>query len=221
MDTPDVDAVAQGERALRRRLHELEETQRWVHHVGDLGSGAVSTAVLDRPLAPLSRAERLSRLGRPIDPSIFAGPAFRLTARQPYQASPEAWIRASHPVLYATHSGGFIIWSTARDVGPGNDPDSLHAVFAESPVGRSLVTFRLSGVAWPGNLSHVLIASSVGPASVSIPIEDTFADHTIDLTIFPQGGQVEVFMFVFDGLRDLLFHSLDFRHAPVLDPVID
>lgn len=220
MDVPEVDAVVAGERALRRRLLELEEARRWVHHAGDLGSGALSSTVLDRPPAALSRAERLSRLGRPFDPSIFGGPSFRLTARQPYRPAPEAWLRASGVSLYATDSGGFILWSTARDAGPGNDPDSLHAVFAESPVGRSLVTFHLSGFAWPGNVGKVLVASSAGTGTISVPIDDRVADHTIDLAVFPQGGQVEVFLFVFDGLQQLQFRALDFRPAPVLDQVL-
>jgi hypothetical protein len=74
----------------RRRLHELAETQGWVHHVANLDTGQLLTFPLDRPVAPLSRAERLSRLGHFFDPSIFGGPRYKLTARTPYQASPKA-----------------------------------------------------------------------------------------------------------------------------------
>src|SRR5262245_56360695 len=81
MGTPDVNES-------RRQPYELEETHRWAHHVADLNSGQVLTFLLERPITPLSRAERLSRLGRVIDPSIFRGPSYTLTPRTPYQASP-------------------------------------------------------------------------------------------------------------------------------------
>jgi hypothetical protein len=43
--------------------------------VADAASGRIVTTVLDRPPTPLSRAERLSLLGHPFDPSIF-GPRY-------------------------------------------------------------------------------------------------------------------------------------------------
>jgi hypothetical protein len=217
MDAPELNDVTAAARMLQRRLHELEETQHWVHHVGDLDSGELSTTRLDRPVSALSRAERVSRLGRPIAPSIFGGPAFRLTPRQPYQAAPEAWFRASGPSMYATDGNGVIMWTTPRDMGPGSDPDSMHFFFAESPVGRSLVSISLSAVAWPDNVGQLLVASIAASATLRVPIADAFADHTIDLAVTPQGGQMEAFLFIFDGIQHLLFRSLDFRPAPVLD----
>jgi hypothetical protein len=218
MDEPNVDAAADAERSVRRRLHEFEETQQWTHHVGDLDSGQLITTELDRPVTPLSRAERLSRLGSPFDPSIFGGPKYRLTPRRPYQAAPEAWMRASGPSMFATDSSGFIMWTTPRDVESGFDPDSMHFLFAESPVGRSLLTISVSGRAWPGTVGHILVASPASSGSIHIPIGETFADHTVDLTAFPVGGPVEAFIFILAGIQQLLFRSIDFRHAPVLDP---
>jgi hypothetical protein len=88
---PGGDAMAPLDpKEFRRRLHELAETQGWVHHVANLDTGQLLTFPLDRPVAPLSRAERLSRLGHFFDPSIFGGPRYKLTARTPYQASPKA-----------------------------------------------------------------------------------------------------------------------------------
>lgn len=217
MDAPQLNDAAAAARRLQQRVHELEETQRWVHHVGNLDSGELSTTRLDRPVSALSRAERISQLGRRIDPSIVGGPAYRLTPRQPYQAAPEAWFRASGPSLYATDSGGFIMWTTPRDMGPGADPDSMHFFFAESPVGRSLVSVSLSAVAWPDNVGRLQGASAAAAATLRIPIEDAFANHTIDLVVTPQGGQMEAFLFIFAGIQHLLFRSLDFRPAPVLD----
>src|ERR1043166_824884 len=61
MGAPDVNEAEDVGRSMRRRLHELAARQHWVHHVGDLDSGEVLTTQLDRPVMPLSRAERLSR----------------------------------------------------------------------------------------------------------------------------------------------------------------
>jgi hypothetical protein len=63
------------DRKILRELDELAERQGFVHHVADAASGRIVTTVLDRPPTPLSRAERLSLLGHPFDPSIF-GPRY-------------------------------------------------------------------------------------------------------------------------------------------------
>lgn len=47
MGAPDVNEAVKAEGSMRRRLHELAETQRWVHHVVDLDSGEVLTTPLD------------------------------------------------------------------------------------------------------------------------------------------------------------------------------
>src|SRR5215210_7937635 len=115
MDAPSGNRAA--EALARRRLYELEETQGWVHHVADLNSGEVLTTPLDRPLAPLSRAERLSQLGHPIDPIVLGGPSRRLTPDQPYQASPLAWVILLNCSGYATGGGTppFVYWNGDSD----------------------------------------------------------------------------------------------------------
>jgi hypothetical protein len=83
----EVTAAVRRQAQLGRQLDELTETQQWVHHIADLDRGEVLTNILDRPVTPLSRIERLSRLGPFDDPSVFNGPSFRLTPQMPYQAS--------------------------------------------------------------------------------------------------------------------------------------
>jgi hypothetical protein len=67
MDPPEMNEA----RSLRHLLNELIETQRWFHHVADLNSEEVLSFPLDRPVTPLSRAERLSRFGHLIDTSMI------------------------------------------------------------------------------------------------------------------------------------------------------
>jgi hypothetical protein len=73
-----------------RKLTELKDPQGWVHHVADAATGKLLTTQLDRPVTPLSRAERLSQLGHQFP--IFPPPTHRLTPRQPYQASPQGFL---------------------------------------------------------------------------------------------------------------------------------
>jgi hypothetical protein len=103
MDAPHPKEAPEAEREMRRELYELAETQRWVHHVADLDSGEIVTTPLDRPVTPLSRAERLSQLGHLFHPEVFDGPSQRLTPRQHYQPSGQGWayLSALEPTLYA------------------------------------------------------------------------------------------------------------------------
>jgi hypothetical protein len=75
--------VATDVKETRRQLNELAETQHWVHHVADLDSGKILTFPLDRPVTPLSRAERLSRLGHSFDPSILGNLRWAVLLTQP------------------------------------------------------------------------------------------------------------------------------------------
>jgi len=51
------------------------EHQGWVHHVADAATKKLVTTRLSQPVAPLSRAERLSEVcGTPLDGSIFGSP---------------------------------------------------------------------------------------------------------------------------------------------------
>ena len=92
MDGADPSELARRDDLIRRQMAERTERQGWVHHVVDGDTGEVLTTRLDRPLAPLSRAERLARLGHgPPLPDPW-GPVYKLTARNPYQAAPLNWV---------------------------------------------------------------------------------------------------------------------------------
>ena len=83
MDGADPSELASRDDLIRRQMAERTERQGWVHHVVDGDTGEVLTTRLDRPLAPLSRAERLARLGHRIDLPSPWGPVYRLTPGTP------------------------------------------------------------------------------------------------------------------------------------------
>jgi hypothetical protein len=113
MDGADLSKTATREPSIRRQLAELTDRQGWVHHVVDVDTGEVLTTPLDRPLAPLSRAERLARLGHGIPLPSPWGPVYKLTARSPYQTAPLNWLSVydpiiSRPTLRITSIGRFL-----------------------------------------------------------------------------------------------------------------
>lgn len=201
-------------RAGRRRIAELEEGQAWAHHVGDLDSGRVVTTPLDRPPGPLSRAERMSAIGRPFDHTIFGGPAYRLSARVPYQASPEAFLIAEEVTLTAFDDR--LTWRLPEDPPPGiAGSGALRAHFAASPEQRSLVSIALAGQSWPGRAGEVSVSAANSTALVRLPIDDRFRSHTIDLTFVPLVPETEILMIV-ERIRVLDFRSIAFRAAPLV-----
>jgi hypothetical protein len=141
-------------RSLWHQLNGLAETQSWVHHVADVNDGKVLTFALDRPVTPLSRTERLARLGHLIDTSIFGGPSYKLSPKTPYQATPEAWLSAQHPDHYWAEYDA-IVWQPPQDLGIQPMPRGMHFFFEVSPEWRSVVSISLSGKAWPGTTGHV------------------------------------------------------------------
>jgi hypothetical protein len=201
-------------RAARRRIAELEESQTWAHHVGDLDGGTVVTTLLARPPAPLARAERMSALGHPIDHTIFGGPAYRLSARVPYQASPEAFLIAEEIALSAFDDR--LTWRLPEQPPPGiGGSGALRARFAVSPERRSIVSIAVSGHSWPGRTGEVSVSASNSTALVRVPIDDQFRSHTIDLTFVPLVPETEILMIV-ERIRTLDFRSISFRAAPLV-----
>jgi hypothetical protein len=101
-----------------RKLTELEERQSWTHHVADAATGELLTTQLSQPVTPLSRLERLSRLGHQFDLSILGAPTYRLTPRHAYQASPRGWVSFYLPTeVHALDTieslEGFVLWVCA------------------------------------------------------------------------------------------------------------
>jgi hypothetical protein len=213
------DEAQREEAARRRRRDEMAETKQWVHHVADLATGQVLTTVLDRPVAPISRAERLSRLGQVVDTSIFGGPWYRLTARRPYQESPLAYLIAGSANGYDTWDNE-ISWQLPANLAATDSTNAMRFYFDISPEERSVLSVSCTAVAHPGRTGHVRITAGSSPESVNFPIGDHFAHHTIDLGFIPLGGRPsDIFMTVQSGVSFFTFQSVSFgTQSLVLNP---
>jgi hypothetical protein len=213
------DEALRAEVARRRQRELLVETQQWVHHVADPATGQVITTVLDRPVTPISRAERLSRLGAIVDTSIFGGPSYRLTARRPYQASPLAYLIAGSANGYDAYDDE-ITWQLPASLPATDSSNAMRFYFAVSPNERSVVSISCTAVAHPGRTGHVRIIAGSSPESVNFPITDHFAHHTIDLVFIPLGDRPsDIFMGILTGVSFFTFEAVSFGTVPpVLDP---
>lgn len=215
---------------MRRRLCGLTESQRWVHHVGDLDSGEILTTPLDRPITPLSRAERLSQLGRRLDPLVFGGPAQRLTPRQHYRPSPEAWLSATGPSSYSPvgETDGVVWWDLPRDFGP---PVlfGMYFRFAVPPVGLSVASISLAGYPYSNTQGLILFRAygTQGPGFLSVPVDGSFGVHTVDFMFVPPAAPeyLEIVMEFLPGIEAMAFTEIALAAAPphidpepVLDP---
>ena len=220
MDAQGADGTPDPQSATRDRLNELAETQGWVHHVADLDSGRVATTPLDRPVAPLSRAKRLARLGHHLEPSKLGGPAFRLTARRPYQASPEAYLVASNASIYLPFDDT-IIWEVPREH-TGSPRRGIDFYFADSPSEAAVVSLSLSGKAWPGTVGSVEMVVYRDALTVEIPIGESFATHTVDLAVPPGGSRsLEIAATIVPAVELLTFRSLTFGPGFILHPPLN
>jgi hypothetical protein len=195
--------------AARRRLYELQETGGWVHHIADLNTGEVLTTPLDRPLAPLSRAERLSQLGLPIDPTGLGGPSRRLTPGQPYQDSPQTWLDVMHSHVYESGGPGpsFVWWV-------GDTGGSAEFYFGDPPQQRCLASISLGGASASSSPGLVHVGAGGIEGELEIPMERINA-HTVDLILGPTGGsQQTIWVDHFEGIQELFFTAISFGPAP-------
>jgi hypothetical protein len=219
MDASDAHEAVKAGRAMHRRLHELAETQRWVHHVADLDSGKIVTTPLDRPITPLSRAERLSQLGHPFDPAVFGGPSQRLTPSQGYQPSPEAWLEAVNASLYSHQGGepGLVWWEELPQ--QFDDFFGMFFFFAVPPVGPSVASISLYAQPWHGDGGDVHLRASgpEGPVTeVFVPIDPGYGEHVVDFTfVSPAAPQpLDIVMDVHPGVRYMGFKEISLAAQP-------
>jgi hypothetical protein len=220
-----VSEIADAAAAMRRRLLELAEDQRWVHHVADLDTGETATTTLDRPVAPLSRAARLSGVaGGRFDPTtIFGTPTYRLSAQRPYQAAPEGWMEASQPTYYAPGPGGNLLWwEPPRDFDPRQRFLGLVFTLTSVPAGeRSVASLALTGHSFAGTVGHIQIQAQLVPTPVVVPVDASFGAHTVDVTFVPPQGSVEIVVALLGGVEVLTFNGMTFGPAPlVLEPAV-
>jgi hypothetical protein len=209
MDGPDINPAVEEARAQRRRLYDLIETQRWVHHVADLDRGQILTTPLDRPVAPLSRAERLSQLGHPFDPAIFGWPSQRLTPEQPFQRSPLAWLILGCQG-YATGGGTppFVYWHGDAD-GYGTFS------FTEPTDQHCLASISLSAAgALPSN-GHLRVSAQA--TEIEVPVDRTGA-HTVDVVFVPTVIPINITIDRIEGIENLFFTGISFGPA---EPVFE
>jgi hypothetical protein len=156
----------------------------------------------------LSRAQHLSRLGTRFDASIFGGPSYHLTARTPFNDSPEAWLVALNPSLYVATNLNKIVWQVPPE-GDNSGRRQMEFFFDELPQGQSVVSIAFEAKAHPGQVGHLHIQPPLSQVSAFVPITDVFTAHTADVTFVPQHhsifmvllGKIEVFVF-----RSVSFH---------------
>ncbi len=197
----------------------MAQARHLVHHVADLDSGEVLTFTDDGPLTASTRASRLARLGHVFDGNtVFGGPSYRLTPRRPYQASPEAYLIASHVDGYLADADE-ITWDPPADLGTTAGLRGLRASFAVSPDRRSVLSVAMSGSAWPGRVGHLRVQAFSGPASVSFPIFDTPSAHTVDVSFVPLGGRPSEGLLTLEaGIRRLTVTAIAFAPQP---PIVE
>jgi hypothetical protein len=202
---------------IRRELNQLMERPGWVHHVADAATGELLTTQLPQPVAPLSRAERLSRLGHQFDPSIFGAWTYRLTTRHPYQASPLGFLRFLWADdVHALGMGGppedegYAFWWVAEQ---GDKVGEMDAVLFEPPQGRCLLSIYLGINNEPGQAGPIRIEVAKGAdviASFQLAAHgDGWLFNTFDLVFVPvPGNWIRMFLQPQSGLRAVYFYSL-------------
>jgi hypothetical protein len=206
----------------QHRLHELAETQRWVHDAVNLDTGQVLTFPLDRPVTPLSRAKRLSQLGHRVDASVLGGPRYKLTARVPYQASPEAALIvfsfADFPYEYNA-LGDVIIMHVSQTPIQALNGNMRFLFFVSS--GTNLVTVSLPfSAAWPGKVGHIRLWNfTTQTQQVHIPITSNVA-RTIDILFTPSEPNevADIRMALEAGVQFITFESILFGPTLVRSP---
>jgi hypothetical protein len=207
--------LAPGMKDLHRRLYEVEETKLWAHHFIDLNSGEVLTSRLDRPIAPLSRAERLSRLGHAIDTSIFDGPSYTLAPRTPYQASPTAALQVIGALQYSASINQVWWWQPEAS---DNIARQISFVLEVLPAQPSIASISLVGNSYHGIVGHVLVSSNLPTNPISLPIGDVYSAHTVDLFVIPPSSffkpdQTTISVVLQPGIQYLGFEAISFFPA--------
>jgi hypothetical protein len=171
MDGADFDGTSRVETATLRELAELTERQGWVHHVVDVDTAEVITTPLDRPLAPLSRAQRLSRLGHRFDPAPWPwGPRYRLSPRSPYQAVPLNWLSTYDANITIPDGEDLTHWSLPEDLQLSSDLPGLRTHFDQPPQQRCVASLVFAAYSWAGAVGHTRIE---GSANSRIPFPAT------------------------------------------------
>ena len=166
---------------------------------------------------------KLSRLGYLIDPSIFGGPRYKLTARTPYQAWPKAGLiiydYPDYPYLYDPYFFDNVIWQVSQAPGSTVDGNVRFIFSLSAELSTNLVTISLPfGAAWPGMVGHITLWNYANQTQrTRIPITSNAA-HTVDLIFTPEvpQGSADIRMAFETGVQFVTFESISF--GPTLVP---
>ena len=196
--------------ALQRQIDDLRANGPHIHHVADLKSGQLFSDVLAGPLSATARHQTLARLSHLFDGSIFGGPTYRVSSRNPFQASPRFFTTVSSAASYLTEVE-FIAWAQARN------PESRGFMvfhFDEPPPGKCIATLSFSAQPWSGTTGAVTFKGH--GSSLSIPVTQS-ASHTVDLTFQPPAGGPAEFGFTIElGVQILAFFFMTLGPAPLV-----
>jgi hypothetical protein len=197
--------------ALRRAVDKLRATGPWAHHIIDAAKGQIVSDVLSQPLTAATRTRRLARFGHLFEGSIFGAPTYRISSRNPYQATPLVWLHASSPAFYLTEVE-FIAWSQARN--PGSNRGFLQIHFDEPPPGKCMATFSLSASPWAGATGAITLRAQ--GTDVSIPVTQPL-NHSVDIVFEPTAGtQTDVGFIIEAGVQTLTFFFMTLGPAPLV-----
>jgi hypothetical protein len=214
-----------------RNLADVKEPHGWVHHVADAATGKLFTTQLDRPITPLSRADRLSQLGHRFDPVVFGTPTHRLTPRHPYQASPQGFLDFQFTSVMSSFNddpNGRADW-LLEDIVPPSTAGRMDALLLDAPAGRCFLTLLLGASTLPGQVGHIRIEVRGKPAenaplivAFDIPAQgDDFTEHTFDLSFgseptVPPTRWVAMILERGSGLDFVRFGSLTFGRSDLV-----
>jgi hypothetical protein len=220
---PNSDATRAAPRAespFLGKVAELKEHQGWAHHVADAATGKLLTTQLSRPIAPLSRAERLSQLGEQVTPAIFVPATYRLTPQFPYQASPQGYLRfywaREVSSLGDLALEGHAFWSVAEDIPSGMKGGA--EVWIWPGQGRWLLTVDVDTENLPGQVGTLRI--EVGKhdtviASFQLAAHNDYQSNILDLIFATDPDPTTLWIWMFlergSGLKSAWFNSLTLR----------
>ncbi len=189
------------------------------HDVADLRTGFVETRPIVGTLSAATRANRLARLGFHMDSSIFANWAYRLTAKKPYQATPEAWLDVFESFTYSTGpNGGDQIWWRLPHDFQTEFMSGVNCNFATPP--RKPLVVSLAIEAWPYQAATGVVVIEIGAQRVEIPI-DAAGSRLVDIGMVQQNHDVfDARIFWRQGLYDFVFKAVTVRAgAIIVDPL--
>ena len=215
-----------------RKLYERMEHQGWVHHVADAATRKLVTTRLSQPIAPLSRAERLSQVrGTPFDGSIFGSPAYWLTAQHPDQESPLGflrfrWAREVHGMGMGLPAEveGYAFWWVPE---LGANVGGMDGVVFDPPQGLSLLTLYLATRTEPGQVGNILIEvlkgyDIVASFQLTVPGGDDWLFNTFDLVFTPVPSTenwIQMTIPAGSGLQGVYFYTFTLSRLIFVPPL--